>query len=201
LVTIVESLTRIERRQEKLEAELTGNGGMHESIENALADIGEHSSIIASLESSDQDLKHEVALLKRLVIKQDKQIHSLKGEVDELRGRSMSSNVIFHSIPDSNKKDENCESLVKDTIEDAGFTETVNFERVHRLGTYNSKSPHPRPIIGKRLHYKDACKLLEFVRSLPKGDKTLKITQQMTPDQLETRNKLGTEAYVRRTAR
>lgn len=151
---------------------------------------GENASDIATQSREIQDLKEEVLLLRNLVLKQNNKIHSLNTEVDDLRSRSMSSNVLLHGIPEHSR--ENTEEVLMKvlTTTKMNAAEGVHFERVHRIGAFNPQSKTPRPIVAKPLSYKDTQRILNHGRSLPRGPGNPFFTPQTTSRSREQRKKL-----------
>ena len=77
---------------------------------------------------------------------------ALESKVTDLESRSMRDNLLFYGIPEKGQY-ENCEELIKqvcvETLE-LEEAETMNFDRVHRIGMHSTSKI--KPIVAK-FHY------------------------------------------------
>lgn len=104
----------------------------------------------------------------------------------------MRENLIFTGIPESEVRrgeQENCEAIIREFLKsEMNITPDIQFDRVHRLGRYQSNQQNPRPIIAKFTNYKDK----ELVRQ--SAPKTLIGTRygvnEQFPPEIENRRKL-----------
>ena len=184
----------IELNQNKLDQALAGTGGIQEKLLNLDSDTGENTALIKIQDKHYLELKSEVDQLKALVSKQSQQISTLQLDNDELRNRSMRSNVLLHNIKEY--VNENCENTIVTRLNKSGMvqTNTLVFERVHRIGLFNTKAKTPRPIVAKLISSKDTERILQHGKTLPKEKGELRITPQFTPMLKEKRNALGAVA-------
>jgi len=108
---------------------------------------------------------------------------------DELRKQilylgtySRRENLKFVGIPEKNNSNDNISAVGEGSSEDTAAViykfmadelsmsephEKIEFQRIHRLGKPNEKSP--RPILARYLRYSDRQKVLELARSKLKG--------------------------------
>jgi hypothetical protein len=76
----------------------------------------------------------------------------------------MRDNLIFSGIPEADnfaEEGEDCEEVIQHCIESQmKLAGTFHFDRVHRLGKFNSQASYPRPIVAKFTYHKQK----EYVR-------------------------------------
>ncbi len=115
------------------------------------------------VKAENAHLQNELAIVKALLIKKDKEISELKSAVVDQRARSMKNNILLHNIPEEPSED--CElklkiflekntSLTKQDIKD------IRIERAHRVGLTNAHLKRPRMIVAKLANFKDREKIL-----------------------------------------
>ena len=120
---------------------------------------GEHSKLRCSIDDN--------------VSKFEERCSTLNSELQELKARSMQSNLVFYGIAEPPRGEvDNTESKLKDFLKhelDLEGPEKVNdivFDRVHRLGRPKwDQHENPRPIVAKFERYKDR----EFIRQNSKS--------------------------------
>lgn len=96
------------------------------------------------------------------------QTHSIQEKQNELQKNKTKSYLIrsdvaceriFSGLPGSERYNENgedCESLVKDFIKsELHIDDEIPLDRAHRLGRYNARHQHPRPVVEKFTFHKD----------------------------------------------
>jgi len=167
---------------------------INDSVKLVEFDCGQNAGQLATHEKKFKDMESEILLLKNLVLKQHNQIGSLQSEVEDLRNRSMRSNILLHGIPESAR--ENVEEVLIKELAKSGLANTSSlvFERVHRIGPYNAAAKKPRSIVAKLLSYKDTERILNHARTLPRGSGNPFITPQLSTATREKRKKLGSIA-------
>ena len=103
---------------------------------------------IESLDKSCKNLKSSIRNLEQ-------ENSSMTDKISELEFRSMRDNLIFYGIPENDPKTEDCHSILKTFIQDNLHIDAndITFDRAHRLGGPNSKSP--RPVIAKFDKFQD----------------------------------------------
>jgi len=191
---LILQVDRIEKRQEKLDQDISGNEGLKQELHGVAKDTGENSSSLTIQSNEIKDLRKEMDLLKALVIKQGQQLAHLQAENDDLKNRSMRNNVIFHNLHELSGSNETPEDTVKRFLQNTKMPgiESLVFERVHRLGTFQANAKYPRPIVARLLSSKDTERVLSHGRTLRKGDDQVpRITPQFSAGLREKRKTLG----------
>ena len=70
LKTLNLKVDRIEQKQERLDTQICGNGGLQESLKNVASDTGENSGLLATHIRHCENLQTDIHMLKSLVLKQ-----------------------------------------------------------------------------------------------------------------------------------
>ena len=140
-----------------------------QTISNMFDDAAKSRSV---LQTDVSVLKNESSHLRCSindnVSKFEERCSTLNSELQELKARSMQSNLVFYGIAEAPRGDaDNTESKLRDFLKhelDLEGPEKVNeivFDRVHRLGRPKwDQHENPRPIVAKFERYKDR----EFIR-------------------------------------
>ena len=196
---LILQVDRIEKKQEKLDLDISGTEGLKHELVGVAKDTGENSCSIALHNNEIKELRRDMDMLKALVIKQGQQLAHLQAENDELKNRSMRNNVIFHNLHELNQNGPNDtpEATVKRFLKNTQMSnvDSLVFERVHRLGTYQADAKYPRPIVARFISSKDTERVLSHGRTLRKNDdQGPRITPQFTAGLREKRKTLGAVA-------
>lgn len=100
------------------------------------------------------ELKANYEELKRMEKESNSQVlNETHRRVSDLECRSMRDNLLFTGVPEQHR--ENAEETIKEIIETKmGIRQTIEFERVHRLGNH-APSGRPRALVAKFSRFKD----------------------------------------------
>ncbi len=159
-----------------------------DQYEGVLSNLSEIEDSYKNYASQSKSLVTEMRLLRAVVIKQASEIAELKAKVTDLQTRSMSKNVIFHNVPESQKED--CYEKVSQLLKDTAFHGDVKFDSIHRL----AQLQRALPIVASVQSKKQASALFGFGANLAKekkGDNPLRITPQYSPEVREKKEQLG----------
>ena len=145
-----------------------------QTISNMFDDAAKARSVLQTdvsvLKTENSQLRSNI---DQNVSKFEERCSSLNSELQELKARSMQSNLVFYGLAEAPHGDtENTESKLKDflkhelELEDPGKVDEIVFDRVHRLGRPKwNPQDNPRPIVAKFERYKDR----EFIRQNSKA--------------------------------
>ncbi|KAK3743027.1 hypothetical protein QZH41_003437 [Actinostola sp. cb2023] len=119
----------------------------------------------------------------------EKQTSNLKDDLVDLRARNMRNNLLFYNLPE--EEEENPETIVSDVLikmgmMDAGYNQTMEIERAHRIG--RRKPDTTRPIVVKFLRFQDKELIRKNAFKL-KGTK-IGISEQFPKEIADERKKL-----------
>jgi chromosome segregation ATPase len=158
-----------------LMAKLTSmESSMNNSFEQVRADLHAMKGEVLELQAEVQEWKEKVSDLERETaeLKYENEalaerVSKLEDKTDDLEGRSRRNNILVHGL--DRVEGETAESLELRLTElftdKLDFAETVEMDRVHRLGS-KAKSP----IIARCTFYKDKVKIMKCKKKLHGSD-------------------------------
>lgn len=145
-----------------LEHQITGRFGLSSRFDELEAQVSDLTNDFCDLKEENRGLREELALLKAVVIKKDKEISDLKDAVVDQKARSMRNNLLLHNIKENTGED--CEELFKGFVQrTTGInTASVKVERAHRIGPVpKGEAKRPRLVVVKLTFYKDRDRILQ----------------------------------------
>ena len=150
-------LSKFFTRMDKIEDKLDKIINRVSRLESEISAIPPLKDKVNELEKSVEFLSKTYDTVRGELKANYEEIKKLKSEsnsrVSELECRTMRDNLLFTGVPEQPR--ENAEQTGKEIIHSKlGFSQAVEFERVHRVG-YHSSSGRPRTIVAKFSRFKD----------------------------------------------
>ena len=177
--------------QSKMNSMQTKMQEYHHSVQNYSEICDDITGSNSSFDMRINQIESKLARLER----QQEELEIRQDQTDErsidTQWRSMRENLIFSGIPESTSFRENgedCEGTIKELIqENMNIDREIPFDRVHRLGKYNSKHQYPRPIVAKFTFFKDRELVRKSAHSALAGSNIF--VKEQFPKEIETERK------------
>lgn len=144
------------------------------------------------------NLKCENEKLKSNAAQNNEKCKLLSSEILDLKTRSMQQNLLFFGLAEGQDGVlDNTETKLRDflktelTLEDPRIIDTMEFDRLHRLGRpRRSRVSNPRPIVARFTRFKDRETIRNAAKELNSKRNGFNIREQFPPEMEETRKTL-----------
>ena len=148
----------VENGHAQLNDSVHGEGGVDEQLEGMQYLIDELIQARTAFKENQKSYTYEIVSLKGIVKKQSEELSIVRAEVDDLRNRSFSNNIVIHNVPEIKDSETDLETTAKNALTKAGYDiMNVKFDKLHRIGSFSNGI---KDIVAKPHYFKDKDRLL-----------------------------------------
>ena len=129
-----EQVAELIERQQQIEADMyDDDDGMSANIAENKAVLDELLTEVGTLREKNKDQDEVIQRLLVVISKNNETMESMRGEIDDMKNRMLSTNVLVHNVPE--REDKNLEHVMREELRKSGYNiGDVVFKKVWRLG-------------------------------------------------------------------
>ena len=160
MCNVDETVSRLQEKVSTLELCLNGHDELVRSVEakvtSYIADADKMKSDISTLNKNVKSAEEKILNYEADVAKANGEMASLRKQLQYMETYQRRENLRFYGIPEQSEGKENPREVLVDFfknnlgIDDA---ESIELQRVHRIGKYDSEQTKPRQMIARFLRY------------------------------------------------
>ena len=160
MCNVDETVSRLQEKVSTLELCLNGHDELVRSVEakvtSYIADADKMKSDISTLNKNVKSAEEKILNYEADVAKANGEMASLRKQLQYMETYQRRENLRFYGIPEQSEGKENSREVLVDFfknnlgIDDA---ESIELQRVHRIGKYDSEQTKPRQMIARFLRY------------------------------------------------
>ena len=185
----------VSAKHDELSKSVNGTDGVIASVNELQESVGSNTDVIEHLRKENQQLRHELEVMKNIVIQTAHRVERNEEKISNLSVHSMKNNILIHGVVEEEGQD-----LFKKVPEllNEKFQVNISFSALHRMGNttqpsqtkagVKQKDPKPRIIVGKLSNPEQKSAILKAAAQVQ--DPNIRVTSQYPEDYRDKRARL-----------